>query len=512
MNNRWVVVDNTFMSPYLQQPLDLGADIVLHSVTKYIGGHSDVVMGALACNDDVIKEKLRFVQAWVGAVPSPFDCYLALRGLRTLPVRMDAAQRNALVVARFLEVNPAVDRVIYPGLDSHPGHEISKKQASGFGAMVTFYLKDGLEAASAFLNNLTVFTLAVSLGSVESLAESPALMTHSSVPPEKKVELGIDDNMIRLSIGIEDHDDLLEDLGDALLAATAAAAATGTASIPSNDTPPPSPSDDPTGDTSAGASRATAKEKKESFNAKLKAAAVATDADADAGALTAIDGGADVTASISAPAASSVSVGFGTDDNDDDGNIVGTAASSMSRLLVSDPASYLRSTVADMAANFNFNEDTSTSTMVSSQLRDVSISDDDVSDSRASGSTSGAGSSSSLSVAAIAKQESFRKALQLRAEAQAQAEMEAIVAAATTTVTAAGTGGATVSVAKPDSSNAIVFASSTTAPAAVSVSTTATKQYDNTLENKSQPVKSAPTLEELKALRASIMASAKNKN
>jgi len=177
----WLVVDNTFMSPYLQNPLTLGANIVLHSVTKYIGGHSDVVMGALVTDCADINQKLKFVQNSVGSVPAPFDCYLALRGLKTLHVRMDAAQKNADAIARFLESHPRVEKVIYPGLPSHPGHEIAKKQQSGFGAMITFFVKGGIEEASTFLASLQLFTLAESLGAVESLAESPAVMVRIDI-------------------------------------------------------------------------------------------------------------------------------------------------------------------------------------------------------------------------------------------------------------------------------------------------------------------------------------------
>ena len=212
----WYVVDNTFMSPYLQNPLCLGADIVLHSVTKYIGGHSDCVMGALAMNDDDIYAKLKFIQNAVGAVPSPFDCYLALRGIKTLHVRMEAAQKNAMTIARYLEGHEKVESVLYPGLETHPQHEIAKKQQKGFGGMITFFVKGGLAQATGFLANLRLFTLAESLGAVESLAESPAAMTHASVPLEKRLELGISDTLIRLSIGIENVDDLVEDLHSAL--------------------------------------------------------------------------------------------------------------------------------------------------------------------------------------------------------------------------------------------------------------------------------------------------------
>ena len=214
----WVVVDNTFMSPYLQQPLDLGATVVLHSVTKYIGGHSDVVMGAMAINDEEVFKRIKYLQNAVGSVPSPFDCYLALRGLKTLHVRMDAAQRNAMAIALFLQTHPNVDSVTYPGLPSHPQHAVAAAQASGFGAMITFFVKGGLDEASKFLAALKLFTLAESLGAVESLAESPAVMTHASVPADIRKQLGISDNLVRLSIGIEHVDDLLADLDLALKA------------------------------------------------------------------------------------------------------------------------------------------------------------------------------------------------------------------------------------------------------------------------------------------------------
>lgn len=213
-----LVVDNTFMSPYFQNPLDLGADVVLHSITKYINGHSDVVMGVVITNDEDINTKLRFVQNGIGAVPSPFDAYLALRGLKTLHVRMAAHAKNAQAVAEFLEAHPAVDKVYYPGLPSHPQHEIAKKQSSGHGGMITFYVKGGLDKARAFLENLRVFTLAESLGAVESLAESPAIMTHASVPPEVRQQLGISDSLIRLSIGIEGLPDIIADLERSLAA------------------------------------------------------------------------------------------------------------------------------------------------------------------------------------------------------------------------------------------------------------------------------------------------------
>jgi cystathionine gamma-lyase len=215
-NDIWLVVDNTFMSPYLQNPLDLGAHMVVHSVSKYIGGHSDVIMGSISCNDKDIIDRLRFIQNGSGAVPSPFDCYLALRGLKTLHLRMDASQKNAIAIATYLESHSLVEKVVYPGLKSHPNHAVACKQASGFGAMITFYLQGDLKVASVFLASLKLFVLAESLGAVESLAESPAVMTHASVPPEQRAILGISDNMIRLSVGVEHVDDLLEDLMQAL--------------------------------------------------------------------------------------------------------------------------------------------------------------------------------------------------------------------------------------------------------------------------------------------------------
>jgi cystathionine gamma-lyase len=210
--------DNTFMSPYLQNPLTLGADIVIHSVTKYIGGHSDVLMGVVVTNNDELNSRLKYLQNAVGAIPSPFCCYMALRGLKTLHVRMEYAQRNAQTIAEFLEGHAQVEKVIYPGLACHPQHELCKTQTKGFGAMITFFVAGGLLGAQIFLQALQLFTLAESLGAVESLAESPAIMTHASVPAHIRAELGISDNLIRLSIGIEHIDDLLQDLTQALLA------------------------------------------------------------------------------------------------------------------------------------------------------------------------------------------------------------------------------------------------------------------------------------------------------
>ncbi|KAL3800200.1 hypothetical protein HJC23_001121 [Cyclotella cryptica] len=215
-NNAILAVDNTFCSPYFQNPLDRGADIVVHSVTKYINGHSDVVMGVVCTNDESIYQSLRFTQNGVGAVPSPFDCYLAHRGLKTLHVRMEAAARNANAISIFLEAHPGVTKVVYPGLKSHPQHEIAKEQQHGFGAMITFYCVGGRAQSAIVLEKLRVFTLAESLGAVESLAECPSLMTHASVPDEQRELLGIDDTLIRLSIGIESCSDLIADLDFAL--------------------------------------------------------------------------------------------------------------------------------------------------------------------------------------------------------------------------------------------------------------------------------------------------------
>lgn len=210
-----VVVDNTFMTPYLQRPLDLGADVVVHSITKYLNGHADVIMGCAMTRDDNIIEHLKFFQLAVGANPSPFDCYLVNRGVKTLHLRMKAHYENALRVAQYLEAHPCVDKVMYPALPSHPQHEIHKKQTKGMSGMMSFYLKGTLDETIQFLKNLKVFTLAESLGGFESLAEHPALMTHASVPADERAKLGIGDNLIRLSVGVEDVDDLISDLDQA---------------------------------------------------------------------------------------------------------------------------------------------------------------------------------------------------------------------------------------------------------------------------------------------------------
>ena len=209
------VVDNTFMSPYFQNPLDQGADIVLHSMTKFINGHSDVVGGALMFNSDEIREKIFFYQNAIGPSQSPFDSWLVLRGLKTLAVRMKAHEQNALKISTFLENHPKVERVVYPGLKSHPQHELAKKQMKGFGGMITFFLKGGITESRKFLENVKLFALAESLGGVESLVDHPAIMTHASIPKEVREQLGIYDNLIRLSVGIEDIDDLVNDLENA---------------------------------------------------------------------------------------------------------------------------------------------------------------------------------------------------------------------------------------------------------------------------------------------------------
>lgn len=210
-----VAVDNTFMSPYFQNPLKLGAHIVLHSMTKYINGHSDVVGGALMTNsDDLAKEFFR-LQNSIGPSMSPFDSWLVLRGVKTLALRMEAHAKNAQKIAEYLESHPQVERVIYPGLISHPQHKIAKKQMSGFGGMITFFIKGGLKSSRKFLESVELFALAESLGGVESLIEHPAIMTHASVPPKIREQLGIHDNLIRLSVGVEDIDDLISDLDQA---------------------------------------------------------------------------------------------------------------------------------------------------------------------------------------------------------------------------------------------------------------------------------------------------------
>jgi cystathionine gamma-lyase len=213
----WLVADNTFASPWVQRPLEFGFDIVVHSTTKYLNGHSDMVGGVVIVGQNQeIREKIAFLQNAVGSVSGPFDSFLALRGLKTLSLRMERHCTSALKIAKFREAHPAVDGVIYPGLASHPQHELAKRQMRGFGGIVTARIGGGLEGATRFLERCQLFTLAESLGGVESLIEHPAIMTHASVPPEVRAELGIDDGLVRLSVGIEDADDLIEDLRAAL--------------------------------------------------------------------------------------------------------------------------------------------------------------------------------------------------------------------------------------------------------------------------------------------------------
>jgi cystathionine beta-lyase len=216
-HNLLVCVDNTFASPYLQTPLDLGADIVIHSATKYLGGHSDVIHGAVIVKDKALADQLAFLQNACGAVPGPQDCFLILRGIKTLHIRVERACENAEKIAAFLASHPKVEKVNYPGFVSHKGHEIAKKQMKKFGAMVSFSLKDdSLEAAHKVLSSTHLFSLADSLGGVESLIGHPASMTHGSIPLEERKKTGVVDSLIRLSVGIEDADDLIEDLKNAL--------------------------------------------------------------------------------------------------------------------------------------------------------------------------------------------------------------------------------------------------------------------------------------------------------
>ena len=207
-----LAVDNTFMTPYFQRPLELGADIVAHSMTKYLNGHSDVVGGALIVKDPGLRDRLAFLQNAAGGVPSPMDSFLVMRGTKTLHVRMERHEANAGVLASWLEHHPQVERVIYPGLASHPQHALARSQARGFGGMISFVLAGGLDASRRFLSACQIFTLAESLGGVESLIEHPAIMTHASVPAEHRAQLGITDGFIRLSVGIEDVADLQADL------------------------------------------------------------------------------------------------------------------------------------------------------------------------------------------------------------------------------------------------------------------------------------------------------------
>lgn len=212
-----LAVDNTFASPYLQNPLDLGADIVMHSVTKYLGGHSDVVMGALIVNDDDLAERLVFIQNASGATPGPQDCFLVLRGIKTLHLRMERHSQNGKTIAAYLKNHPKVDKVYWPGFEDHPNHKIAKKQMKDFGGMISFTLHGNqLEDAKKVMENFKLFSLAESLGGVESLCGHPASMTHASIPREEREKVGLVDSLIRLSVGVEDAEDLKNDLAQAM--------------------------------------------------------------------------------------------------------------------------------------------------------------------------------------------------------------------------------------------------------------------------------------------------------
>ena len=211
-----VAVDNTFATPCFQRPLELGADIVVHSVTKYLAGHSDLIQGAALARDSAIFEPIKFLQNATGAVPAPFDCWLTLRGLKTLELRMQRHEENAAAVANALEQHPLVSRVYFPGLTSHPGHDIARKQMTGFGGMVSFELNGSLDEVLAFASSRRFFTLGESLGGVKALLCHPATMTHASIPPEARAELGLSENLIRLSPGCENSEDLVEDLLEGL--------------------------------------------------------------------------------------------------------------------------------------------------------------------------------------------------------------------------------------------------------------------------------------------------------
>ncbi|MEQ8302460.1 MAG: cystathionine gamma-synthase [Cyclobacteriaceae bacterium] len=216
-HNIIVAVDNTFASPYLQNPLSLGADIVMHSVTKYLGGHSDVIMGALMMNDQKLRDELAFIQNSCGPVPSPHDCFLVLRGIKTLHLRMERHCANGKAIAEYLVSHPKVGKVYWPGLPDHPNHNIAKSQMSNFGGMLSFTLKDdSVDKAKLLMEQVRLFTLAESLGGVESLINHPASMTHASVPREQRIKNGLSDSLIRLSVGIEDVEDLIDDLSSAL--------------------------------------------------------------------------------------------------------------------------------------------------------------------------------------------------------------------------------------------------------------------------------------------------------
>jgi cystathionine gamma-lyase/cystathionine beta-lyase len=214
--NLMTVIDNTFATPYFLRPVEYGIDLIVHSTTKYLNGHCDVVGGAVVTTTDELTERVQFLLNAMGTCASPFDCWLVLRGIQTLPVRMRQHEENAIAVVNYLNEHPAIKKVFYPGLDSHPGYEIAKRQMKGFGAMVSFEIKGGIEAVNSFLNKVKIFYLAESLGGVDSLAEHPATMSHASMSKEFREKVGISDNLVRLSVGLENIEDIIEDLEQAL--------------------------------------------------------------------------------------------------------------------------------------------------------------------------------------------------------------------------------------------------------------------------------------------------------
>lgn len=210
-----VIVDNTFLTPYLQRPLDFGADVVMYSLTKYMNGHSDVIMGSAVVNDDDLEKRLRFLQNAMGVVPSPIDCYFVIRSLKTLALRMEQHKKSSLVIAKWLQKNPLVSEVLHPGLPTHPQYDIARRQMTGHSGVFSFRHTGGLKESRKLLSSLKIFTLAESLGGFESLAELPSVMTHASVPEEDRIKLGITDSLIRISVGLEDTEDLIKDLDEA---------------------------------------------------------------------------------------------------------------------------------------------------------------------------------------------------------------------------------------------------------------------------------------------------------
>jgi len=215
-HNLMTVVDNTFATPYFLRPIEYGVDLVVHSTTKYLNGHCDIVGGAVVTATDELAEKVQFLLNAMGTCAAPFDCWLVLRGIKTLPVRMRQQEANAIAIANYLEKHPKVERVFYPGLESHPGHEVARRQMKGFGGMVSFEIEGGIEVVNSFLRKVEVFSLAESLGGVDSLVEHPATMSHASMPEDFRKKIGIGDDLIRLSVGLENIDDLIEDLEQAL--------------------------------------------------------------------------------------------------------------------------------------------------------------------------------------------------------------------------------------------------------------------------------------------------------